>query len=80
MMGFPSRTKGFYQRESASAASLLRTYALTDAQEYFADCFVYWIKNRGDGKKMAMLQDAAPETYHYFKMLEENDWKPSLSS
>lgn len=44
MMGFPSRTKGFYQRESASAASLLRTYALTDAQEYFADCFVYWIK------------------------------------
>lgn len=40
MMGFPSRTKGFYQRESASAASLLRTYALTDAQEYFADCFV----------------------------------------
>ena len=80
MMGFPSRTKGFYQRESASAASLLRTYALTDAQEYFADCFVYWIKNRGDGKKMAMLQDAAPETYYYFKMLEENDWKPSLSS
>ena len=79
MMGFPSRTKGFYQRESASAASLLRTYALTDAQEYFADCFVYWIKNRGDGKKMAMLQNAAPETYHYFKMLEENDWKPSLS-
>ena len=80
MMGFPSRTKGIYQRESASAASLLRTYALTDAQEYFADCFVYWIKNRGDGKKMAMLQDAAPETYYYFKMLEENDWKPSLSS
>lgn len=52
---------------------------ITDAQEYFADCFVYWIKNRGDGKKMAMLQNAAPETYHYFKMLEENDWKPSLS-
>lgn len=51
MMGFPSRTKGIYQRESASAASLLRTYALTDAQEYFADCFVYWIKNRGDGKR-----------------------------
>ena len=73
MMGFPSRTKGFYQGESASAASLLRTYALTNAQEYFADCFVYWIKNRGDGKKMAMLQNAAPETYHYFKMLEEND-------
>ena len=37
MMGFPSRTKGFYQRESASAASLLRTYAQTATQEHFSN-------------------------------------------
>ena len=79
LMGFPSQTEGFYQEESGTAAALLRPYALTNEREYFADCFVYWLTYRDNSKKMAALQSAAPRTYAYFFMREENDWQITAS-
>ena len=75
LMGFPSQTEGFYQEESGTAAALLRPYALTNEREYFADCFVYWITYRDNGKKMAAFQSAAPKTYAYLLALEEHNWQ-----
>ena len=79
LMGFPSQTEGFYQEESGTAAALLRPYALTNEREYFADCFVYWLTYRDNSKKMAALCSAAPRTYAYFFMREENDWQITAS-
>ena len=79
LTGFPSQTEGFYQAESETAAALLRPYALTYEREYFADCFVYWLTYRDNSKKMAALQSAAPRTYAYFFMREENDWQITAS-
>ena len=79
LMGFPSQAEGFYQEESGTAAALLRPYALTNEREYFADCFVYWLTYRDNSKKMAALQSAAPRTYAYFFMREENDWQITAS-
>ena len=79
LIGFPSQTEGFYQEESGTAAALLRPYALTNEREYFADCFVYWLTYRDNSKKMAALQSAAPRTYAYFFMREENDWQITAS-
>lgn len=75
LMGFPSHAEGFYQEESETAAVLLRPYALTNEREYFADCFVYWITYRDNGKKMAAFQSAAPKTYAYLLALEEHNWQ-----
>lgn len=77
LMGFPSQTEGFYQEESGTAAALLRPYALTNEQEYFADCFVYWLTYRDDSKKMASLCSAAPKTYAYLLALESQNWQPA---
>lgn len=79
LIGFPSQTEGFYQEESGTAAALLRPYALTNEREYFADCFVYWLTYRDNSKKMAALCSAAPRTYAYFFMREENDWQITAS-
>ena len=48
-------------------------------REYFADCFVYWLTYRDNSKKMAALCSAAPRTYAYFFMREENDWQITAS-
>ena len=80
LMGFPSRTEGFYQEESAAAAVLLRPYALTNEREYFADCFVYWLTYRDNSKKMAALQSAAPRTYAYLLALEGQNWQPTAQA
>ena len=77
LMGFPSQTEGFYQEESGTAAALLRPYALTNEQEYFADCFVYWLTYRDNSKKMASLCSAAPKTYAYLLALESQNWQPA---
>ena len=79
LMGFPSQAEDFYQEEAETAAVLLRPYALTNEREYFADCFVYWLTYRDNSKKMAALQSAAPRTYAYFFMLEENGWQIAVS-
>lgn len=77
LMGSPSQTEGFYQEESGTAAALLRPYALTNEQEYFADCFVYWLTYRDNSKKMAALCSAAPKTYAYLLALESQNWQPA---
>ena len=77
LTGFPSQTEGFYQEESGTAAALLRPYALTNEQEYFADCFVYWLTYRDNSKKMASLCSAAPKTYAYLLALESQNWQPA---
>lgn len=54
--------------------SCLRAYAKTDAAEYFADFFDYWITNRQSTVKMTWLQASTPQTYAYFEALEADGW------
>ena len=54
--------------------SCLRAYAKTNAAEYFADFFDYWVTNRQSTVKMTWLQASAPQTYTYFEVLEADGW------
>ena len=54
--------------------SCLRAYAKTNAAEYFADFFDYWVTNRQSTVKMTWLQASAPQTYTYFEALEADGW------
>ena len=46
----------------------------TNAAEYFADFFDYWVTNRQSTVKMTWLQASAPQTYTYFEALEADGW------
>ena len=41
-LGFPAEHERLYLAESQNSS--LRDYAKTNSREFFADCFVYWIK------------------------------------
>lgn len=73
-LNFPSKHEVLFQAEAQSAATVLRAYAATNRQEYFAEYFAFWIKNRENETKMERLRTVSPETYAYFVSLEANNW------
>ena len=73
MLGFPAEHEQLFRAEAAAAP--LRNYAKTNAREYFADCFAYWIAYSGSEKRMETFRNAAPQAWAYFEALEKNNWR-----
>ena len=71
-LNFPYEHERLYRAEAKNAC--LRNYAKTNAAEYFADCFAYWIRYRNDAETMSALKQTVPQTYAYFERLEANHW------
>lgn len=59
-LGFPAEHEQLYLAEAQTSG--LRDYAKTNAREYFADCFDYWIAYSGSEKRMGTFRNAAPQT------------------
>ena len=72
-LGIPAEHEQLYLAEAQNSG--LRDYAKTNAREYFADCFDYWIAYSGSEKRMETFRNAAPQTWAYFEALEKNNWK-----
>ena len=72
MLGFPAEHEQLFRAEAAAAP--LRNYAKTNAREYFADCFDYWITHGSNSEMMELLRKNAPQTWAYFEALEKNNW------
>lgn len=72
-LGFPVEHEHLYLAEAQNSG--LRDYAKTNAREYFADCFDYWIAYSGSEKRMETFRNAAPQTWAYFEALEKNNWR-----
>lgn len=67
MLGFPAEHEQLFRAEAAAAP--LRNYAKTNAREYFADCFAYWVKHAENANAISLLQECAPMTYRYMEDL-----------
>lgn len=67
MLGFPAEYEQLFRAEAAAAP--LRDYAKTNAREYFADCFAYWVKYAENANAISLLQECAPMTYRYMEDL-----------
>ena len=67
MLGFPAEHEQLFRAEAAAAP--LRDYAKTNAREYFADCFAYWVKYAENANAISLLQKCAPMTYRYMEDL-----------
>ena len=67
MLGFPAEHEQLYLAEAQNSG--LRDYAKTNAREYFADCFAYWVKYAGNTNAISLLQECAPMTYRYMEDL-----------
>ena len=67
MLGFPAEHEQLFRAEAAAAP--LRDYAKTNAREYFADCFAYWVKYAGNTNAISLLQECAPMTYRYMEKI-----------
>ena len=65
--GFPAEHEQLYLAEAQNSG--LRDYAKTNAREYFADCFAYWVKYAGNTNAISLLQECAPMTYRYMEDL-----------
>ena len=72
VLNAPAERERLYHLEVRDAG--LRAYAKTNASEYFADFFAYWIISRQSAGKMAWMQAEAPRTYAYFETLEAGGW------
>lgn len=72
--GWVSKTTSYYADEAQAAGTFMRDYALTTAQEYYADYFVYWLKYYEDPAKVEMMQELTPQTFEYFSNLASNNW------
>ena len=71
-LGFPAEHERLYLAEVQNSG--LRDYAKTNAGEYFADCFDYWVAYSGNEKRMETFRNAAPQTWAYMKKLATNNW------
>ena len=74
ILGSPSKTNGLFEEESKTTTAFLRNYARTNCREYFADCFVYWVKYKDNAGKIELFQKNAPKTYSYFRRLDAAGW------
>ena len=63
----PAEHEQLFRAEAAAAP--LRNYAKTNAREYFADCFAYWVKYAENANAISLLQECAPMTYRYMEDL-----------
>lgn len=59
VVGRTEAFKAIYDKEAKKALPLLREYSLTNSNEYFADCFQYWIAHAADANKLEALRSAA---------------------
>ena len=66
-LGFPAEHEQLYLAEAQNSG--LRDYAKTNAREYFADCFAYWVKYAENANAISLLQECAPMTYRYMEDL-----------
>lgn len=66
-LGIPAEHEQLYLAEAQNSG--LRDYAKTNAREYFADCFDYWVKYAGNTNAISLLQECAPMTYRYMEDL-----------
>ena len=66
-LGFPAEHEQLYLAEAQTSG--LRDYAKTNAREYFADCFAYWVKYAENANAISLLQECAPMTYRYMEDL-----------
>lgn len=66
-LGFPAEHEQLFRAEAAAAP--LRNFAKTNAREYFADCFAYWVKYAENANAISLLQECAPMTYRYMEDL-----------
>ena len=73
-LGRPSQCEGLYEAESAATTAFLRDYAKTNCREYFAGCFVYWVRYQENAARMELFQKNAPKTYAYFQQLDAVGW------
>ena len=71
-LGFPAEHEQLYLAEAQNSG--LRDHAKTNAREYFADCFDYWVAYSGNEKRMETFRNAAPQTWAYMKKLATNNW------
>ena len=67
MLGFPAEHEQLYLAEAQNSG--LRNYAKTNAREYFADSFAYWVKYAENANAISLLQKCAPMTYRYMEDL-----------
>ena len=70
-LGIPAEHEQLYLAEAQNSG--LRDYSKTNAREYFADSFDYWIAYSGSEKRMETFRNAAPQTWAYFEALEKNN-------
>ena len=70
--GFPAEHEQLFRAEAAAAP--LRDYAKTNAREYFADCFAYWVKYAGNTNAISLLQECAPLTFRYMEEVTILQW------
>ena len=77
-LGFPAEHEQLFRAEAAAAP--LRSYAKTNAREYFADCFAYCIIHGKDSEMMKSLRKNAPRTCTYFEELGKDSWSRSIRS
>lgn len=67
-LGFPAEHERLYLAEAKNSG--LRDYAKTNAREYFADCFDFWIRHRGDTQLLLQMEQRTPLSYRYWNQLE----------
>jgi len=71
-LGFPAEHEQLFRAEAAAAP--LRNYAKTNAREYFADCFAYWVKYAENTNAISLLQECAPMTFRYMEEVTILQW------
>lgn len=71
-LNFPAKHTELFIREAQN--SILRDYAKSNSNEYFADCFEYYLKNKDNAKNIDLFKSKAPMTYQYLQELEACGW------
>ena len=71
-LGFPAEHERLYLAEAQNSG--LRDYAKTNAREYFADCFAYWVKYAENANAISLLQECAPLTFRYMGKITDSGY------
>ena len=74
LLQFSEYHQTLYEAEADAVKYVLGSYSQQNCREYFAECFSFWITHDNSSEAMQAFKEAAPETYRYFKSLEQDNW------
>ena len=72
--GLTNLVNKYYREYKDVIAQSVSAYAVTDEQEFFAECFEAYFRHGNTSLRINRMQEKMPQVYQLLKTMDDNNW------